>query len=53
MSDQMLPFAPWLRPSEKRVAPGVCVTTIYGHHALAAVLWGFWRWLHGDTFWKT
>jgi len=52
MSNKVLPFAPWATPSERRVAPGVYVTTTYGYHALAALVYGIWRKLRGDSFWK-
>lgn len=52
MAEKILPYAPWATPRERRIGPGVYVTTAYGYHALAAVLHGLWRKLRGDSFWK-
>lgn len=56
MSDKILPFAPWCAPKERRIYANGRVTvycaTAYGYHAIAAFLYGAWRWMRGDTFWK-
>jgi hypothetical protein len=38
-----LPVAPWCRPKERRIAPGVYVTNEYAHHYIAALLYALWR----------
>lgn len=51
MRTKYLPFAPWAAPRERCISQGVYVETTYGYHALAAILYGLWRVLRGDSFW--
>jgi hypothetical protein len=42
-SDLDLEVAPWHRPKPKVLAPGVTVTTTYGSHVMAALLYAAWK----------
>lgn len=57
MSEKILPFPPWCQPPFRVVYDDgqtrIETATLYGYHALAALAYGVWRWLYGDTFWKT
>ena len=42
MSAREIPFAPWCKPREHHIGEGVYVTTTYGYHAIAALLYLAW-----------
>lgn len=42
-NQRIIPYAPWHRPRERYLGDGIYVTTIYGSHVIAALLYVLWR----------